>query len=77
MQPYACPSCRNKSRFHIMDQNPVAVKLDAQTGDILEYVDANDPLHIPYRGETRRIQCAVCGVTDSEQVFAKTSQRLR
>jgi hypothetical protein len=77
MQPYACPSCRNKSRFHILEQNPVAVKLDPQTGEIMEYVNATDPLHLPYRGEARRIQCAVCGVTDAETLFAKSAERFR
>ncbi|UOF91367.1 DNA alkylation repair protein [Fodinisporobacter ferrooxydans] len=77
MQPYACPSCRNKSRFYIMEQSPVSVKLHPQTGELVEYISAGDPLQQPYRGEMRRIQCAVCGVTDGAHVFAKTAERLK
>ena len=76
MQPYACPSCKNKSRFHLIEQQPVAVKLHPQTGEIVDYISQEDPLQLPYRGDTHRIQCGVCGVTDSASLFAKTAERL-
>lgn len=76
MQPYACPSCRNKSRFHIIDQMPVSVKLNPQTGDVLEQVSPNDPMSQPYKGESRRVQCAICSTTGDATLFEKTALRL-
>jgi len=76
MDPYACPNCRNKMRFHILDQQPVSVKLNPQTGEILDYLDANDPMANPYRGEARNVQCAVCGLNGGEAVFVKAAQRM-
>ncbi|HEU4964826.1 MAG TPA: DNA alkylation repair protein [Bacilli bacterium] len=75
MQPYACPNCRNKMRFHVLDQNPVSVKLNPQTGEVLGHLDASDVMAQPYRGEVRRVQCAICGMNESESLFVKTAQR--
>jgi len=76
MDPYACPNCRNKMRFHILEQQPMSVKMNPQTGEILSYIEASDPMAHPYRGETRRVQCAICGLDGGEAVFVKAAQRM-
>ncbi|MDB5083678.1 MAG: hypothetical protein JWN30_564 [Bacilli bacterium] len=73
--PYACPNCRNRMRFYRIEQYPVAVKLDPQTGEMMEQVSPDDPLLIPYRGEMVRMQCGVCGIAENESVFAKRGQQ--
>jgi len=75
MEPYACPNCRNKMRFHIVDQNPVSVKMDPQTGEIIQYIDSSDLMTNPYKGEARKVQCAVCGMDGGELMFVKAAQR--
>jgi hypothetical protein len=55
-----------------------AVKLDPQTGDMLESYESNadaGPLHVMYNGPQRRIQCGVCGLIDDEQTFAKFGEQ--
>lgn len=76
MEPYACPNCRNKMRFHVLDQNPVSVKMNPQTGEVMGYLDESDVMAQPYRGETRRVQCALCGQEGQETLFVKTAQRM-
>ncbi|TCP55466.1 hypothetical protein EV586_103118 [Tumebacillus sp. BK434] len=76
MNPYACPNCRNKMRFHICDQNPVSVKLNPQTGEVLAYIDQNDLMAHPYKGESRLVECAVCGLDGAELLFVKAAQRM-
>jgi hypothetical protein len=76
MSPYACPSCRNKMRFHILDQQPVSVKLHPQTGELVGYIDASDMMSQPYRGESRLVQCAICGLNGGEPLFVKAAQRM-
>ncbi|MGV3489226.1 MAG: DNA alkylation repair protein [Tuberibacillus sp.] len=75
--PYLCPNCKtNKTRFNLIAQVPQAVKLDPNTGDILqEYSDGElDPFHLPYKGPERKVQCAVCGLIDEEQSFIKRAK---
>lgn len=76
MAPYACPSCKNRSRFYLVEQHPVAVKLHPQTGELLQQIDHNDPFLLPYRGDDLRIQCGVCGVVENETTFSKTAERV-
>jgi hypothetical protein len=76
VHPYACPNCRNKMRFHVMDLQPVSVKLHPQTGEVMDYIEAGDPMSQPYKGELRRVQCAICGMTEAETLFVKTAKRI-
>jgi len=70
--PYLCPSCgTNRSRFNLIEQVVQPVKKDAQTGEILQTVSPDDPLHLTYRGEKYRVQCGVCGVIEPEERFIK------
>ncbi|PTX59339.1 hypothetical protein C8P63_11234 [Melghirimyces profundicolus] len=74
--PYLCPACgTNRSRFNLIEQVVHPVKKDPRTGEIVEEVDDSDPLQAPYRGESRRVQCGVCGVIDPEERFIKTARR--
>ncbi|MFC4617750.1 DNA alkylation repair protein [Camelliibacillus cellulosilyticus] len=73
-EPYLCPNCKtNKSRFNIIEQSARSVRLDPDTGDILEeYREDNlAPFHLPYQGPDRKVQCAVCGLIEDEQAFIK------
>ncbi|MBO8171294.1 MAG: DNA alkylation repair protein [Bacillaceae bacterium] len=75
--PYYCPFCKgNRQRFNIIEQVPRPVKKDPATGEILqEYQDdALDPFHMPYRGVQRKIQCALCGIIEDEEVYVRMAQ---
>ncbi|WP_017727509.1 hypothetical protein [Halalkalibacterium ligniniphilum] len=75
-QSYVCPSCKtNRSRFHLIEQEVVAVKLDPQSGEVIQQYEQNrlDPFHLPYRGPTRRIQCGSCGLNEEERRFIRQS----
>lgn len=73
-QPYRCPACgTNRSRFNLIEQVVTAVKKDPHTGAVMAQIAEGDPLHIPYRGEAMRVQCGVCGLTESEERFVKTA----
>lgn len=77
MPAYRCPNCKtNRSRFHLIEQVPRAVKLDPATGAIVETysVDNLEPFHTPYQGPTLKIQCAVCGLIEDEQMFIKFAE---
>lgn len=72
--PYRCPNCKtNKTRFNLIKQVPQSVKLDPQTGEIMqEYESGNlDPFHIGYSGPEYKIQCGVCGLIETEIMFIK------
>lgn len=76
---YCCPNCKtNRSRFNIVNQVAHAVKIDAQTGDIIEQYTGHEdagPLHLIYNGPDVRIQCAVCGLIEDENRFIKFAER--
>ncbi|WP_312889047.1 DNA alkylation repair protein [Desertibacillus haloalkaliphilus] len=77
MTRYLCPKCRtNRSRFNIIEQVATSVKIDPQSGEIVErYTNDNlDPFHIPYRGPQFRVQCGVCGLVEAEERFAKSAE---
>lgn len=76
LQPYACPNCRNKMRFHIVEQHPVSVKLNPQTGEIMSYIDETDLMSHPYKGERLQVQCAICGQSGNESLFVKAAERM-
>lgn len=77
MTAYRCPNCKtNRTRFHIIEQVPRAVKLDPATGEIVETYNAHElePFHLPYQGPKSRIQCAICGLIEDEQLFIKFAE---
>jgi len=76
--PYRCPNCKtNRSRFNIIKQVPESVKLDPQTGDIVQTFENNelDPFHIPYNGPFYKVQCGACGLVEDEQMFKKFGEQ--
>ncbi len=75
--PYLCPTCKsNRMRFTIIDQNPRYVRLDPQTGEIVNELapDQLDMFHQPYKGDMYLIQCGICGTVESEERFVKMAQ---
>ncbi|WP_088105297.1 DNA alkylation repair protein [Halalkalibacter urbisdiaboli] len=76
--PYLCPNCKtNRSRFNMIQQVATPVKLDPQSGEIVQQYNEGqlDPFHMPYRGPELKIQCATCGLIENEQMFAKRAMQ--
>ncbi|RLQ95213.1 DNA alkylation repair protein [Falsibacillus albus] len=72
--PYRCPNCKtNRTRFNIIQQIPQAVKMDPQTGDVVQQYESNElePFHLAYNGPENKIQCAACGLVEDERTFIK------
>ncbi|HHY22359.1 MAG TPA: DNA alkylation repair protein [Bacilli bacterium] len=79
-QAYLCPNCKtNRSRFHLIKQHPIAVKLDPKSGEIISEYGQNelDPFHLPYQGPETRVQCGSCGLIEDETLFIKKAQSQR
>lgn len=75
--PYLCPNCKsNRSRFNIIEQHVRSVKLNPQTGDILEEIEqaSLDPFHVAYKGPLYKVQCGICGLIEDEISFVKRAQ---
>lgn len=70
---YRCPNCKtNKTRFNLLEQIVHPVKKDPHSGDIIEEYqnDHLEPFHLAYSGPSLRVQCAACGLIESEKTFA-------
>ncbi|WP_018130412.1 hypothetical protein [Effusibacillus pohliae] len=75
--PYLCPNCRsNRTRFAILEQVPQYVKMDPETGEILEHYEQGElePFHLPYQGTRRRVACGACGLVEDEKTFIALAQ---
>ncbi|MBO9129214.1 DNA alkylation repair protein [Bacillus sp. 165] len=77
MEPMLCPSCKtNRTRFNMIEQKVKAVKLNPQTGSVVEeFAEENaGPFHMAYQGPAYRVQCAACGLIENQETFVKHAQ---
>ncbi len=75
--PYFCPNCKtNRSRYNIIQQVSQSVKMDPQTGDVIQVYQEqiDDPFHSPYMGPAYKVQCATCSMVDDEEIFIKAAE---
>ncbi|SDY75430.1 DNA alkylation repair protein [Thermoactinomyces sp. DSM 45892] len=73
--PYLCPKCgTNRSRFNVIEQIPQSVRLDMHTGEIIEYISPSDPIQVQYHGDRYRVQCGVCGLIETEEMFLRFAE---
>ncbi|KGX91108.1 DNA alkylation repair protein [Pontibacillus halophilus JSM 076056 = DSM 19796] len=77
MQAYLCPNCKtNRTRFNLIEQVVKPVKLNPQSGELVEEYEVNEtpPMHMKYNGTKLRVQCGACGVVEDEITFVKRAQ---
>lgn len=76
---YRCPNCKtNRTRFNIVEQIVSAVKLNPESGEVVErYHSAEEagPFHAQYNGPEKRIQCGSCGLIEDERMFEKFGEQ--
>lgn len=78
--PFMCPTCKsNRMRFTVIEQIPRYVRLDPQTGQIVAELapEQLDTFHQPYKGDSFKIQCGVCGTIESEERFVKMAEHYK